>query len=51
MTQPRDYVSNGQTGFDAHVFNVLEAISEVANKGMVHMLEHASLSYDISYAF
>lgn len=51
MTQPRELVSNGQIRLDAHVFNVLEAISEVANKGMIHMLEHATLSYNVSYAF
>lgn len=51
MTQPREFVSNRQKRFDAHVFNVLEAISEVANEGMVHMFEHAALSYNVSYAF
>lgn len=36
---------------DAHVFYVLEAVAEVANKWMIHMFEHAAFSDDVSYAF
>lgn len=36
---------------DAHIFNVLEAVSQVAKKGMVEVLEHPPFSDDISYAF
>lgn len=36
---------------DAHVLYILKAVPQVADKGVVNMLEHAALSYDISYAF
>lgn len=35
----------------AHVLYVLEAVAEVANKGMVDVLEHAALSNDVAYTF
>lgn len=36
---------------DAHVFDVLEAVPQVADKRMINMLEHAALSNNVSYAF
>lgn len=36
---------------DAHVLYILKAIPQVADKRVINMLEHAALSYDISYAF
>ena len=36
---------------DAHVLYILEAVAQVAEKGMVHMFEHAAFSNDVSYAF
>lgn len=36
---------------DAHVLYILKAVPQVADKRVVNMLEHAALSYDISYAF
>lgn len=36
---------------DAHIFNVLEAVSQVAKEGMVEVLEHPPFTDDISYAF
>lgn len=44
-------VSTGRAQVDAHVFDILEAVSEVANKGMVDMFEHATLSDNVPYAF
>lgn len=35
---------------DVHVLNVLETVSQVANEWMVDMLEHATLSNDVSNA-
>lgn len=32
-----------------HVFYILEAVSQVANKRVVDMLEHAALADNISY--
>lgn len=34
-----------------HVLNVLEAVSQVTNERVVHMLQHSSLSDDIADAF
>lgn len=36
---------------DVHVFDILKAVSQVAKEGMVQMLEHASFTNDIPYAF
>lgn len=36
---------------NAHVFNILEAVSQIAKEGMVQMLEHSALTYNIPYAF
>lgn len=36
---------------DAHVLYVLEAVAQVADKGVIHMLEHTALSNDIPHAF
>ncbi len=35
----------------AHVFNILETVSQVANEWMVHMLEHSPFSDDVSHTF
>lgn len=40
-----------QEGWDAQVFNVLETVSQIAEEGMVEMLEHASLADDVAYTF
>lgn len=34
-----------------HVLNVLEAVAQVANERVVHVLEHSSLSDDVADAF
>ena len=34
-----------------HVFDVLEAVAQVTDKWVIHMLEHAPLSYDVPNAF
>ena len=34
-----------------HVFDVLEAVPQVADEWVVHMLEHSSFAYDIADAF
>lgn len=52
MAKPRDLSQKGRAPqIDAHVFDVLEAVSKVANEWMVNMLEHATLSDNVSYAF
>lgn len=35
----------------AHILNILETVSQVANEWMVHMLEHSPFSDDVSHAF
>lgn len=35
---------------NAHVFNILETVSQVAKKRMVQMLEHSTFANDIPYA-
>lgn len=35
---------------EIHIFNVLKAISEIADEGMVDMLKHSSFSYDVANA-
>jgi len=38
-------------GSRLHVLYILKTISQVANEGMVYMLEHASLTNDIAHTF
>lgn len=35
---------------DVQVLNILEAVAQVAEKGVVEMLEHAALSNNVSNA-
>jgi hypothetical protein len=35
----------------SHVFNVLETVSQITQKGVVQVLEHPSFTYDISDTF
>lgn len=42
---------HGRGRDDAQVFNVLEAVSQVAKEGVVEMLEHPSLPYNVAHAF
>lgn len=44
-------MTSGSRRNSVHVFYVLEAVSQVADKGMVDMLEHASFSDNISNTF
>ena len=34
-----------------HVFNVLEAVPQVANEGVINMFEHPSFPYDVPNTF
>jgi hypothetical protein len=34
-----------------HVLDVLEAVAQVADEGMVHVLEHSPFAYDVADAF
>lgn len=34
---------------DAHIFYVLEAVAQIADKGVVDMFEHTTLSDDVPY--
>lgn len=50
MNRQETCFKRGRLG-NVHVFYVLETVAEVANEGMVDMLEHAALSNDVPYAF
>lgn len=40
-----------QQAGSSHVFDILKAVAQVTDEGMVDMLEHSSLADDISNAF
>lgn len=37
--------------YDVQVFNVLETVAQVAEEGMIQVLEHAPLANDVADAF
>ena len=44
-------VELGELLQDAHIFNVLETVSQIAKERMVQVLEHPPFTDDIPYAF
>lgn len=46
-----DGMGGGGDDGGVHVFDVLEAVAQVTDKWVIHMLEHAPLSYDVPDAF
>lgn len=45
------YISGIWVAQRLHVFDILEAVAQVTDEGMVDMLEHSSLADDIPNAF
>lgn len=43
-------VFDGGGGASVQIFDVLEAVSQVAEKGMVEMFQHATLANDVANA-
>ena len=50
-TGPGDGMGRGRMATGVHVLDVLEAVAQVTDEWVVHMLEHAPLSYDVPDAF
>jgi hypothetical protein len=47
--EERPLCGGGVDGIRIHVFDVLKAIAQIANKWMIDVFEHSTLTDDISY--